>query len=96
MLQSVGMSHKAIRRMVAWECVRFGSRGLVAGLALSFVVTILLYNAMAVSFSGLDYGMPWGSVVIAFAVSALVTVAACAYGLKHASADNVVEALRMQ
>ena len=95
-LQSVGMSRRAIRRMVAWECVRFGARGLVAGLVLSFVVTLLLYNAMSVSFGGLGYAMPWGSVAIAFAVSALVTVAACAYGLKHANTDNVVEALRMQ
>ena len=95
-LQSVGMSRKAIRRMVAWECVRFGVRGLVVGLVLSFAVTLLLYNAMSVSFGGLGYAMPWGSVAIAFAVSALVTVAACAYGLKHANTDNVVEALRMQ
>ena len=95
-LQSVGMSRTGVRRMVMWECVRFGARGLIGGLAASFVVTLLLHRAMQLSFRGLGFTMPWASVAIAFAVCILVTLLACAYGLKHAKTDNVVEALRMQ
>ncbi len=95
-LQSVGMSRTGVRRMVMWECVRFGARGLIGGLAASFVVTLLLHRAMGLSFRGLGFTMPWASVGIAFAVCILVTLLACAYGLKHAKTDNVVEALRMQ
>lgn len=95
-LQSVGMSRMGVRRMVMWECVRFGARGLIGGLAASFVVTLLLHRAMGLSFRGLGFTMPWASVGIAFAVCILVTLLACAYGLKHAKTDNVVEALRMQ
>ena len=95
-LQSVGMSRTGVRRMVMWECVRFGARGLIGGLAASFVVTLLLHRAMRLSFRGLGFTMPWASVGMAFAVCILVTLLACAYGLKHAKTDNVVEALRMQ
>ena len=95
-LQSVGMSRTGVRRMVMWECVRFGARGLIAGLAVSFVVALLLHRAMELSFRGLGFTMPWASVAVAFAVCVLVTLLACAYGLKHAKTDNVVEALRMQ
>lgn len=95
-LQSVGMSRAGVRRMVMWECVRFGARGLIAGMAVSFVVALLLHRAMELSFRGLGFTMPWASVAIAFAVCILVTLLACAYGLKHAKTDNVVEALRMQ
>lgn len=95
-LQSVGMSRTGVRRMVMWECVRFGARGLIAGMAVSFVVALLLHRAMELSFRGLGFTMPWASVAIAFAVCILVTLLACAYGLKHAKTDNVVEALRMQ
>lgn len=95
-LQSVGMSRTGVRRMVMWECVRFGARGLIGGLAASFVVTLLLHRAMGLSFRGLGFTMPWASVGMAFAVCILVTLLACAYGLKHAKTDNVVEALRMQ
>ena len=95
-LQSVGMSRTGVRRMVMWECVRFGARGLIGGLAASFVVTLLLHRAVGLSFRGLGFTMPWASVGMAFAVCILVTLLACAYGLKHAKNDNVVEALRMQ
>ena len=95
-LQSVGMSRTGVRRMVMWECVRFGARGLIGGLAASFVVALLLHRGMELSFRGLGFTMPWASVAIAFAVCILVTLLACAYGLKHAKTDNVVEALRMQ
>lgn len=95
-LQSVGMSRAGVRRMVMWECVRFGARGLIFGMAVSFVVALLLHRAMELSFRGLGFTMPWASVAIAFAVCILVTLLACAYGLKHAKTDNVVEALRMQ
>ena len=95
-LQSVGMSRTGVRRMVMWECVRFGARGLICGMAVSFVVALLLHRAMELSFRGLGFTMPWASVAIAFAVCILVTLLACAYGLKHAKTDNVVEALRMQ
>lgn len=95
-LQSVGMSRAGVRRMVMWECVRFGVRGLICGMAVSFVVALLLHRAMELSFRGLGFTMPWASVAIAFAVCILVTLLACAYGLKHAKTDNVVEALRMQ
>lgn len=95
-LQSVGMSRAGVRRMVMWECVRFGARGLICGMAVSVVVALLLHRAMELSFRGLGFTMPWASVAIAFAVCILVTLLACAYGLKHAKTDNVVEALRMQ
>ncbi len=95
-LQSVGMSRTGVRRMVMWECVRFGARGLIGGLAASFVVALLLHRGMELSFRGLGFTMPWASVGMAFAVCILVTLLACAYGLKHAKTDNVVEALRMQ
>ncbi len=95
-LQSLGMTRAGISRMVAWECVRFGVRGLVFGLIASVVVTQLLFYALTFSFDGIGFEMPWVSVGIAMAGACLVTVLASAYGLKHAKADNVVEALRMQ
>ncbi len=95
-LQSLGMTRKGISRMVAWECVRFGVRGLIFGLAASVVVTQLISYALTLSFDGLAFEMPWLSVGIAMAGACVVTVLASAYGLKHAKADNVVEALRMQ
>lgn len=95
-LQSVGMGRRGVARMVAWECVRVGARGLLWGLAVSCAVVWLIGMAMAPSFEGVTFGMPWGSAAIAAGVCVLVSAAASAYGLHKASAGNVVEALRMQ
>ena len=93
-LKSVGMGNKAFNRMIAWECVRYGLRGLAGGLIVSMAVTYLLFNALEASISGLTFMMPWGHMGIAVLVVILATVASTAYGLHRSRANNVVEALR--
>lgn len=93
-LKSVGMGNKAFNRMIAWECVRYGIRGLAGGLIVSVVVTYLLFVAMETSISGLTFMLPWGHMGIAVLVVILATVASTAYGLHRSRANNVVEALR--
>ena len=93
-LKSVGMGNKAFNRMIAWECVRYGLRGLAGGLIVSMAVTYLLFNALEASISGLTFMMPWGHMGIAVMVVILATVASTAYGLHRSRANNVVEALR--
>ena len=80
--------------MIAWECVRYGLRGLAGGLIVSMAVTYLLFNALEASISGLTFMMPWGHMGIAVLVVILATVASTAYGLHRSRANNVVEALR--
>ena len=96
MLKSVGMDDRAFNRMIAWECVRYGVRGLVGGLAVSVLVSFLLYNALGESVSGLSFALPWKSMGAAVLAVMLVTLASTAYGLHRARANNIVEALRMQ
>ena len=96
MLKSVGMDDRAFNRMIAWECVRYGVRGLVGGLAVSVLVSFLLYNALGESVSGLSFVLPWKSMGAAVLAVVLVTLASTAYGLHRARANNIVEALRMQ
>ena len=96
MLKSVGMDDRAFNRMIAWECVRYGVRGLVGGLAVSVLVSFLLYNALGESVSGLSFALPWKSMGAAVLAVVLVTLASTAYGLHRARANNIVAALRMQ
>ena len=96
MLKSVGMDDRAFNRMIAWECVRYGVRGLVGGLAVSVLVSFLLYNALGESVAGLSFALPWKSMGAAVLAVMLVTLASTAYGLHRARANNIVAALRMQ
>lgn len=93
-LKSVGMDNRAFNRMIAWECVRFGVRGLAGGLVVSVAVAFLLFNALRTSISGLEFALPWEHVGMAVLTVALVTAASTAYGLRRSRANNVVEALR--
>ena len=93
-LKSVGMDNRAFNRMIAWECVRFGVRGLAGGLVVSVAVAFLLFNALRTSISGLEFALPWEHVGMAVLTVALVTAASTAYGLRRSRAHNVGEALR--
>ena len=68
----------------------------MGGLAVSVLVSFLLYNALGESVSGLSFVLPWKSMGAAVLAVVLVTLASTAYGLHRARANNIVAALRMQ
>lgn len=93
-MKSVGMDDAAFRRMIARECLGYGVKGLVPGIIISVIVSLLLFSALEASISGLTYTLPWAHMLIALAIVAASMLASIAYGLHRCRADNVVEALR--
>lgn len=94
-LKSVGMDNRAFNRMIAWECLRYGGRALMGGLAVSALISYLMYLALGESIDGLAFTLPWGSIAAAALVILAATAASTAYGLRRANTNSVVEALRM-
>ena len=64
MLKSVGMTPKGFTRMMNFECLLYGIKGLLYGLPVSFLVTWYIYYTIS---HGLDFNffIPWYSIVIA-------------------------------
>lgn len=94
-MKSVGLSNRQFRAMIADECTRFGVKGLIPGMLLSVMVSFLLYCAIAQSFSGPAFSLPWAYVGLAIGMTAAAMLIAVAFGMHRCRADNVVEALRM-
>lgn len=93
-LKSVGMGGRAFARMLAYECASYAARSLLWGLALAAGVTYALYRAIHLSFAGLAFTLPWGSVAAACAVVLAILAASVLYALGRGHAQNIVEALR--
>lgn len=93
-MRSIGLSPKQFRRMIIDECLHFGIVGLIPGLVASFIISLLLYVAVAQSLNGLPFVIPWGYLGLAILMTAAIMIVSVLYGLHHSKTDNVVEALR--
>lgn len=94
MLKSIGMGNRAFWRMIALECLSYACRGLALGLIIGAIVTFLIYQAMMMSFEGLDFVVSAGWVIGAVGVVALVLALSTIYALRKSSAGSIVQTLR--
>lgn len=94
MLKSVGMDNRMFYRMIARECASYAVRGLVIGLLLAAGVSFLLYQAMGLSFEGIDYMLPLLWIGIAIVSVFVVLIVSVIYALMHCRTSSVVQALR--
>lgn len=93
MLRSVGMTQKGFRRMMNYECLLYGLKGILYGLPVAIGVTFLIYQTLS---GGADVGfyIPWYSVVIAVGSVFLVVFATMLYSMNKIRKDNVVDTLK--
>ena len=95
MLRSVGMSRRSFRRMMDYECVIYGLRGLLFGLPAAGAVTYLLYRIVGQAVE-MRFFIPWQSVVIAVGSVFAVVFATMLYSTAKIRRDNPVEALKTE
>ncbi|MDD6235114.1 MAG: FtsX-like permease family protein [Lachnospiraceae bacterium] len=93
MLKSVGMTKKGFYRMMNYECILYGVKGVALGLPVSLVINLLM--ARSIGF-GVDIGVqiPWKSVIIAVGSVFLVVFATMIYSMSKIRNDNPVETLK--
>lgn len=94
MLKSIGMGNRAFWRMIALECASYALRGLIIGLVLGATVTFMVFQAMSLSFAGLDFEMPLGWVLGAIGLVVGVLALSTLYALRKSSAGSIVQTLR--
>lgn len=94
MLKSIGMGNRAFWRMIALECASYALRGLIIGLVLGAGVMFMVFQAMSLSFAGLDFEMPLGWVLGAIGLVVGVLALSTLYALRKSSAGSIVQTLR--
>lgn len=93
MLKSVGMTTKSFHKMMNYECLLYGVKGLMYGLPVSFLLTWLIYRAIN---EGVEQGfyIPWSSVLIAIFSVFAVVFATMLYSMGRIKRENPMDVLK--
>lgn len=93
MLKSIGMTPKAFSKMMDFECLLYGFKGLLYGLPVSFVMTWLIYSSIG---QGLEiaFFIPWYSITIAVGSVFLVVFSTMLYSMRKIRKDNTIDTLK--
>ena len=93
MLKSIGMTPRAFSKMMDFECLLYGFKGLLYGLPVSFVMTWLIYTAIG---QGLEiaFFIPWYSIAIAVGSVFLVVFATMLYSMRKIRNENTIDTLK--
>lgn len=93
MLKSVGMTRKGFNKMMNYECLMYGLKGLVYGIPVALGITYLIYRAASSGWESSFY-VPWLSVVIAVGSVFVVVFATMLYSMSKVKKDNPIDALK--
>jgi putative ABC transport system permease protein len=93
MLKSIGMTRKGFYKMMNYECLLYGLKGLMYGIPVSIGITYLIFMGIS---GGLETGffIPWYSVAVAVGSVFAVVFSTMLYSMRKIQKDNPIDALR--
>lgn len=95
MLKSIGMGEKGFRKMMNYECLIYGCKGLLWGLPAAVALTYLIYRITG-NVVERGFYIPWYSVAIAVGSVFAVVFATMLYATRAIRRDNPIDALRQE
>ena len=93
MLKSIGMTQKMFNRMMNYECLLYGIKGLVYGIPVAIAVTWLIYRSILNGLK-ISFFIPWYSIVISVGSVFAVVFATMIYSMQKIKKDNLIDALK--
>lgn len=92
-LESAGMSKKGFHKMMNYECILYGVKGLLYGIPVSILITYFIYRSLS---NGLDmkFFIPIGSIAVAIGSVFIVVFATMLYSMNRIGKENTIDALR--
>lgn len=93
MLKSIGMTQKGFNKMMNYECLLYGIKGLMYGIPVSIGVTYLIYRSVIEGWET-KFFIPWYSVVITVGSVFVVVFSTMLYSMSKIKKDNPIDALR--
>ena len=93
MLRSIGLGNKGFRKMMNYECIIYGLKGLAWGLPAAVGMTWVIWRVTNAAFDRSFY-IPWTSIVIAVGSVFLVVFVTMLYATDKLKKDNPIDALK--
>ncbi len=94
MLRAIGTSRRQLRRTIRYESVMTAIIGGVLGIAIGILFAWLVSQGLADQ--GIVFAVPWGQIVVALVVAAIVGVVAATWPARRAARLNILEALHYE
>ena len=93
MLKTVGMTTKGFNKMMIYESLLYGIKGVLYGVPVAIGITYLIYRALS---QGLEFKffIPWSSAAIAVLSVFIVVFATSFYAMRAIKKDNPIDALK--
>lgn len=93
MLKTVGMTTKGFNKMMTYESILYGLKGILYGIPVAIGVTYLIYMSMS---NGIEFAffIPWIPVILAVGSVFLVVFATSIYAMDKIRKDNPIDALK--
>ena len=93
MLKSIGMTQKGFYRMMNFECLLYGLKGICYGVPVAFVITWLIFQSISEGIN-MNFYIPWYSIVIAIGSVFGVVFATMLYSMRKFRKQNTIDALK--
>ena len=93
MLKSVGLTSRSLRRMLNYECLIYGFKGLAWGLPVSFLATLGIWAVVGQAVEQ-SFSIPWAAVAVAVGSVFAVVFATMLYAMSKLRRDNPIDALK--
>lgn len=94
-LRSIGMTKKGFQRMMIFECLIYGFKGLLYGLILGFGAHILVWKTLGIKLEG-QFFIPWNSVGIAVITVFTVVFITVFYSMRKMPIEHLAEEIRAE
>ena len=96
-LSSMGMEHGGLRKMLSFECLLYGTKGMLFGVPISLLLNFLIYMVITGTDSvSVNFAIPWQSLGIAVLSVFLVIGITMLYSMSKLKTDNTVEVIRSE
>ncbi len=93
MLKSIGLTPDGFRKMMNFECLLYGFKGLIYGLPVSILITWFIYRAISGGLE-MNFFIPWYSLVIAIGSVFVVVFATMLYSMRRIKKENIMDTLK--
>lgn len=93
MLKSVGMSDRGMKKMMNYECVFYGVKGLIYGMPVAVFVSYLLYKMISEGVA-VGFYVPGYSICITVVSVFVIVFATMLYSINKIKKDNTIDALK--
>ena len=93
MLRSVGMTPKSFNRMVRFESVFYGIKGLLWGLPISVLIAWILH-CLQLSVLSSSFTLPWVSYGVAILMILVIVFSTMMYATHRIKKENIIDALK--